>query len=309
MRIAAPKPKLDVRDLELVLAIAASGSTVSAAATLHVTQSAVSRGLLLAEEKLGVRLFDRSARGLRPTTAGEQMVRGATPLLAQLVALERQVETPAPEAVRLRIACECYTAYRWLPSTLATLQRTLPGLNLMLAPEFTERPVAGLLAGDLDVALLTTASVPSSLTSVPLFSDEVVFVVAADHPLAARASITRRDLGAYPLITSSQTPDAERRWFAAHTFGRSLPKIMPLQFPLTEAIIDAARAGMGIAVMSEWIAGPYLDRGDVVMKRLSGRPLLRPWRMAFRPELSATSSALRAALERSAPRVRSARAS
>jgi len=114
---------------------------------------------MVAEERLGVRLFERSARGLRPTTAGEQMIRGATPILAQLVALESQVEAPAPLVQHLRVACECYTAYRWLPSTVAALRGTLPGLQVTLSPEHTGAPVAGLLSGELDLALLTTSSV------------------------------------------------------------------------------------------------------------------------------------------------------
>lgn len=51
-----------MRDLQVVLALAAAGSTASAAAALHLTQSAVSRALLLVEDKLGVRLFARSER-------------------------------------------------------------------------------------------------------------------------------------------------------------------------------------------------------------------------------------------------------
>src|ERR671918_456963 len=106
-------PRLDVRDLQVVLAIAATGSTVKAAAKLHVTQSAVSRGLALAEEKLDLRLFDRTRRGL--------------------------------------------------------------------APEHTHTPVAALRAGEVDIALLTTAAVPAPLLEMPLFTDEIVFVVARKH--------------------------------------------------------------------------------------------------------------------------------
>ncbi len=307
-RLPSPKPRLEIRDLELVLAVASSGSTVKASAALNLTQSAVSRGLLVAEERLGVRLFERSGRGLSPTPAGEQMIRGASPILAQLVALERLVESPAPAAVRVRLACECYTAYRWLPSALVALRKTLPDLQVTLSPEHALAPIEALAAGELDLALLTTAHVPPPFVEAPLFSDEVVFLVAADHPLAARETLSRRDLCASPLIVSTQTPEAEQRWFVARAFGRSVPRLPPVRFPLTEAMIDAARAGMGIAVMSEWIAEMYLERGDIVMKRLAGRPLLRPWRMAFRREQSEVARCLGGALERAAPRVRSARA-
>jgi LysR family transcriptional regulator, regulator for metE and metH len=307
IRIGTPKPKLDVRDLELILAVAGSGSTVKAASSLHVTQSAVSRGLILAEEKLGMRLFERTARGLAPTAAGARLIGGAGPVLAQLVELERYAETPTSEPLRVRLVCECYTAYRWLPSTLASLRRTLPSLDVTLALEHTHDPVAGLLAGDIDIALLTTAPVRGVLEELPLFSDEIVFVVAKTHPLAARASLTRADLRETPLITSSQTPKAEARWFHERVFGRAKPKLEWVLLPLTEAIMDAARAGMGIAILSEWIAGPYVESGDLVVKRLGGRELRRRWRIAFRREAKGTATCLAAALDGAAPRMYHAR--
>ena len=297
-RIAAAKPTLDVRDLQLVLALAESGSTVKAASTLHVTQSAVSRGLLLAEDKLGTRLFERTPRGLVPTPAGLRLIGGAGNVLAQLVELEQQARAPAA-VHRLRLVCECYTAYRWLPSTLTRLR----GIEVTLAFDHTYAPVPGLLAGEIDVALVTQSRVPASLGELPLFADEIVFAIATDHPLAEHAALTADDLRAYPLITSTSTSGGEQRWFTSRVFGKSPPRHRPLRFPLTEAIMDATRAGMGIAVVSEWIASGYLGGGSLVLKRLRGRPLRRPWRMAFRREVEDGAKQLAAALAGAAPRV------
>jgi LysR family transcriptional regulator, regulator for metE and metH len=298
-----------VRDLELVLAVAASGSTVKACSALHITQSAVSRGLILAEEKLGTRLFERTSRGLVPTAAGTRLVGGAAPLLAQFVELENQAEHPADLPRRVRLVCECYTAYRWLPSTLAKLAEQLVSLEVTLALEHTHAPVAGLLSGDIDIALLTTSPLRAGLLELPLFADEVVFLVGSKHPLAARAAITKADLEAYPLITSSLTPNPETRWFVNRVFGKKKPKLEQLRFPLTEAIVDAARAGMGIAILSEWIASPYLNSGELELKRFAGRPLRRPWRIAFRPESAEAARLLASALEPAAPRIYPARRS
>ncbi len=296
-------PRLDVRDLELVLALASSRSTVRAAATLHVTQSAVSRGLLVAEDKLGARLFDRTPRGLVPTPAGERLVGGAGRLLAQLAALESDVVTPAEEPARIRLACECYTAYRWLPSTLVALRQTMPRLEVSLAFEHSGAPVAALTSGAIDVALLTTARPPASIVQRELFSDEIVFVVARNHPLASQKAIDRSALLAHPWIVSTQTPDAERRWFVQRVFGRSRPRVDVLRFPLTEAIVDAARAGMGIAILSEWMASPYAGDGELVVRRLRGRALRRPWRIAFQRDVERSARTFAAAIESAAPRL------
>jgi LysR family transcriptional regulator for metE and metH len=292
---------LDVRDLQLVVALADSGSTVRAASTLHITQSAVSRGLLVAEEKLGTRLFDRTPKGLTPTAAGTTLLEGATSLLAQLAELEARVA--GAEQNPLRLVCECYTAYRWLPSTVTRLE-----LDVTLAVDHTKNPVDALLSDKIDVALLTTSSLPKNarFEERTLFADEIVFLVSDDHPLARRPKLELRDLSSYPLITSSQTPDLERKWFMERALGKKLPefKIPSIRFPLTEAIIDAARAGMGIAVLSEWIASPYLEgKSRLIAKRLNGKPIARPWRIAYRKDRADTALRFAAAIEHVAPRV------
>lgn len=295
------KPSLEVRDLELVLALAESKSTVRAASRLHLTQSAISRGLLNIEDKLGVPLFARSAKGLAPTAAGEQLIEGAGAVLAQLVELEARAKSPVLPAVNVRVVCECYTAYRWLPSALAQLRRGAQHLEVELAFEHTANPVAALQAGQIDVALLTTGRVRAPLRELALFADEIVFVVAADHPLAERAWITAADLREHTIISSTGTPEPELRWFGAAIFGARIPPLTKLRLPLTEAIVDAARAGLGIAVLSEWIASSYLDH-TLVAKRMK-KPLRRPWRIAYRPEAADRARQLAAALAGVAPRL------
>lgn len=301
---AALRPQLEIRDLELVLALSAAGSTAGAASALHLTQSAVSRALGQAEERVGVRLFERSARGLVPTGAGLRLLAGAPALLEQLRQLERAVAGPAEEPQHVRLVCECYTAYRWLPSAMANMRERCSDLRVEVGAEHTADPVRALVRSQIDVALLTTAALPKGqgLREEPLFSDEVVFVMSDRHPLAKQRRITAQALSGEVLI-SGNAPPAEARWFARAAFGRRRPKLEFLRFPLTEAIMDAARAGMGVAVLSEWVASGYLERGDLVLRRLASGPLRRPWRLAYREPLAGIAERLKAALVSGAPRL------
>jgi LysR family transcriptional regulator for metE and metH len=285
----------------VVLSVAASGTTARAASALHVTQSAVSRAVAQAEEKIGARLFTRGARGVVLTPAGRRLVEGAGALLKQLGELERAVAAPEAAPERVRLVCECYTAYRWLPSTMQNLRNRFPHLDVEIAVEHTGAPVRALSRGEIDVALLTTAELPSrgpardELVARPLFSDEIVFIVSTAHPYATKRALGRDDLRAAKII-SSNTPPREAAWFARRVFGKKVPELDFLRFPLTEAVIDAARAGMGVAVLSEWMASGYLGGGDLVVKRLASGPLRRPWRIAYRRDLTEAAEGLAAAI-------------
>jgi len=240
-----------------------------------------------------------------PTAAGARLIGGAARLLSELTELERAVSAPAAPAQRVRLVCECYTAYRWLPSTVAELSERMPDLELSIRTEHTREPVLGLERGEIDIALLTTGQLPKGharFAEQALFSDEIVFAVSREHRLARSKTLTRDDLCSERLI-SGNTPPAERAWFLRSVFGRRKPRLTFLALPLTEAIVDAARAGMGIAVLSEWMVSGYSSDGALVVKRLSSGPLRRPWRIAYRRESAEVAQRLLSALAASAPRL------
>lgn len=297
--------RLDVRDLRLILALATARTTAAAAESLHLTQPAVSRALLGAEHRLGVRLFDRTPRGLEPTGAGRVLLAGAPRLLDELNALEAQLRGPDAPLQRLRLVCECYTAYHWMPSALQGLRASLPGVELSIALESTADPIAALMEGEIDVALISEAPAARSrrLVDQPLFSDEIVFLVAASHPLAAKASLQRRDLQGLPLYTS-RAPTRDMGWFLKPLAGqRGDPPLDYQVLPLTEAVVDFARAGLGVGVLSEWVAEPHLKRGDVVARRLASGPMRRPWRLVWRKEVDHVAQRLAQVLQKATPRV------
>ena len=126
--------------------------------------------------------------------------------------------------------------------------------------------------------------------------------MTAHDPLSARTSLTRADLCGEPLLTS-RAPTRDMAWFNKPL---AAPRVAPLTYhvlPLTEAVIDFARAGMGIGVLSEWVAEPHLRRGDLVARRLASGPLRRPWRLVWRKEVDEAARRLWRVLEKAAPRV------
>jgi LysR family transcriptional regulator for metE and metH len=297
--------RLETRDLRLVLALATARTTAAAAKALHLTQPAVSRALASLEQRLDVSLFGRTSRGLEPTRAGHTLLANAPRLLQDLNALEAQLRNKAPPQ-RLRLVCECSTAYHWMPSMLQALKGTLADIELTIALECTGDPIGALQAGELDVALITTVPTPRGrrIGVKPLFSDEVVFILSVSHPLAARASLTRNDLQEETLFVT-HAPSHDMPWFPKSVIaGQRGDRALSFhEVPLTEAVVDFARAGMGIGVLSEWVVEPYLRRREVLARRLASGPILRPWRLVWRKEVEDAALQLFEALEKSQPRL------
>jgi LysR family transcriptional regulator, regulator for metE and metH len=289
-------PKLEVRDLRLVVALSKAGTTARAAHALHLAQPSVSRALIALEERLGLHLFDRTPRGLVATDQGRRLTERARELLDELVALERGLSATKPE-VRVNLVCECYTAYHWLPSTIARLRDNHPELSIRLRLEHTKTALEAIQSGALDAALLTSACKSSDrLVVAPLFEDELLFVVADDHALAKKRTLSRDDLASHTLFTPGPSA-GEARWFMTAVFGRARPRLDVSAVPLIEATVDLARAGLGIAIVTEWVLQPHLARGGCVAKRLNTGPLMRPWHLAWRRELGEAGPTLLAALE------------
>src|SRR5687768_9720670 len=107
--------QLEVRDLRLVDAIAATGSVTKAARRLNVTQPALSKHLRAIEERIGEPVFNRGNR-LEPTAVGALMLRHARSVLERLAIAETEL-AQAQETPRrvIRVGTDCYTGYHWLP--------------------------------------------------------------------------------------------------------------------------------------------------------------------------------------------------
>lgn len=292
--IRIDSPALEVRDLRVVLALGEAGTTAAAADVLRLTQSAVSRALSVAEDHAGVPLFERTARGLVPTAAGRTLIERAPEMLADLRTLERRVRAPAPPPRRVRFAAECFMAYPWLARVTARLRRTAPELRLKMPLSSADRAPQALAEGELDVALLTSRA-PSGCRRAPMFTDELLFVVSDRHPLAARPHLLPRDLEDEQLLITTAT--SGDRWFLRELYGSRKVRLRAQRFVITEGIVEFAREGLGVAVLSEWIAGSYLGPGSgLTALRLRRGPLLRKWTLAHRPEAEPVIDELRDAI-------------
>jgi LysR family transcriptional regulator for metE and metH len=276
---------LEVRHLRLVRAIVDEGSLTRASERLFVTQSALSHQLRDLEGRLGTQLFRRVGKRLVLAPAGELLLRSARLVEEELARVGSEIQRIAKgEGAVLRVSTECYTCYHWLPAMLKAYAAEFPATEVEVVAEATRRPVEALLAGRLDVAIVSSAKADPRLTSTALFDDELVVVLAPDHPLARRAYVREEDFEAEHLIMYD-VPEAESTLLNNVLGGAGVRPRRVSRVQLTEAILELVRAGLGISVFAQWAVAPHVESGALVARRLTRRGVRRTWRAVTLPGL------------------------
>jgi LysR family transcriptional regulator for metE and metH len=272
-----PSPTLEVRHLSLVNEIASTGSVTRAAERLHLTQSALSHQLRDIESRLGIQLFLRLGKKMVLTPPGERVLGAARRVLDEIGRAEEDLKLMSQNGKGvLRLCTQCNTGYHWLPPLLQAFHRKFPGVDVQIHVNATDRPIEALLEGQIDLAVVTSDVDDRRLTSEPLFDDELVAVVAPSHPFAKRASIQAEDFAEEHLIIYKVDPQG------SDTFKRILrpANVTPArvsQVPLTEAILELVKAGLGVSVMARWAIEPAIKTGTVKAVRIGKRGVFRSW--------------------------------
>ncbi|MCY1002356.1 LysR substrate-binding domain-containing protein [Myxococcus sp. MISCRS1] len=280
---------LELRHFKLVAAVADTGSLAAASRQLHLTSSALSHQLRDAEERLGVQLFQRRQRRLLLTGAGEKLLLSARRVLSE-VAQAEAVCRAHPQDDLLRLSTGCYTVYGWLPPILGQWQSEHPRVELRIVLEATRQPLGALLDGQLDLALTPDVPKQARLARTPLFEDELMLVVPEAHAFAQRAHVTAQDLVREHLLTYA-APREQLDVFTRVLWPAGLEPQRVSPVPLTEALIELVRGGIGVTALPEWMLPT--QRQGLRTVRLTPRGIRRRW-----------SAVTRASRQRSAPLAR-----
>ncbi|MEV6228844.1 LysR substrate-binding domain-containing protein [Saccharopolyspora shandongensis] len=193
---------VELQQLRCLVAVLDTGSFTKAAATLHVTQGAVSHAVNGLERELGVGLVRRGRGGASATDAGARVAEHARAVLARLRAAEDEVlAMRGLRAGRLRVGSFTSASTRLLPGLLAAYRRQHPDVEVTLR-EGNDLQTRDLLAdGEVDVAFVVLPADGHDV--IALAEDELVLVVPESHRLARHRVVPLAELVPEPLIVSS----------------------------------------------------------------------------------------------------------
>lgn len=240
----------------------------AAAEALHLTQSALSHSMRKLEDQLGVPLWHREGRSLRPTQAGEYLLATAKRLLPQFAhAEERLAQFARGERGTLRIGMECHPCYQWLQKITPPYLRDWPTVDFEVKQEFQFGGIGALFAHEIDLLVTPDPLRKKSLHFEPVFDYEQVLVVSADHPLAQKTHVVPRQLGDEVLFTypvSQDRLDIYNRFLAPA--GRTVRKQKVVE--TTDMMLQMVACGRGVGALPRWLVEEFSEKYAVRPVRL-----------------------------------------
>ena len=264
--------KFDLRDLELFVAVADTGSIARAAERSHTVASAVSKRISDLEESFGTALLVRGAKGVELTAAGHALLARARVLLRQATALDDEMRRHASGTRGyVRVFANISSIVEFLPTALADFAQAHPDIHVHLEEHVSSAAAAAVADGSADFGIISELPVTSGLNAVPFRTDDLVVVLQPSHGLAKRRSIAFADIVALPFVglhAGSSLHHLLTR--AAQESGVSLNwRIHVTSFDAACAMVAA---GLGVSIVPRATSTPY-----VRSLALISLPLSDPW--------------------------------
>lgn len=277
--------------LEVLLAVAGTGSLNTAASQVGVTQQAVSARIASIEAQTGVALVTRTARGSVLTPAGvvvaewaARVIESATQLDAGLASLRQD------RRARLRVSASLTIAEQLLPSWLVALAAEASTVGQVEAEVVLHATNSDTVArqvrdGEADIGFVEGPAAPKGLRSRSVGQDRLLVVVRPDHRWARRRRrVEIGELAATRLVTREAGSGTRDTLTAAvqAALGANYPLAGPvLALSTTSAVRSAVLAGAGPAVLSELVVADDLSAGRLSTVDVAGLSLHRTLRAVW----------------------------
>ena len=285
---------ITLRHLRIFEAVARHGSISRAADELHLTQPAVSMQMKQLEEQIGLPLVEQIGRRICLTEAGQMLRVHACDIADRMAQLNASMEQfRGLERGLLRLAVVS-TANYFLPALIAEFNARHPGVRISLQVGNRAFVLSALAESRTDLAITGQPPDGADLEAQNFKANPLVVIAPPGHPLAREAHVSMARLAEEVLVMrepGSGTRAAAERHFAA----QGLTMRAGSEFGTNEAIKQAVRAGLGVAVVSSQTIELELQTRCLTVLPVEGFPILRQWYVVHRAQhrLSAAAATFR----------------
>ena len=267
---------ITVTQLNTLLAVIRGGSVTAAAEELVVTQPSVSSALAALARELDCELFVRSGRGIRLTESGVAFA----PYAADVIGLldkgrQAALEASAIAASKLQIIAATTAAESFVPPLMREFSEAHPEIKLTLAVGNQQEVIERVIDHSVDVAIAGKPRSDDRLIAEPLTDNEIACITAPDDPGIGNAPIESADLAGRTWLLR-ELGSGTRRLNEQFLADRSLDPAT-LTLGSNGAIKQAARAGLGVSLLSRVAVEAELASGWLGEFALKDGPPSRPW--------------------------------
>jgi LysR family transcriptional regulator, low CO2-responsive transcriptional regulator len=285
---------ITLRHLRIFEAVARLGSISRAAGELHLTQPAVSMQMKQLEEQIGLPLLEQIGRRICLTEAGQMLRVHACDIVGRMAHLNASMEQfRGLERGLLRLSVVS-TANYFLPALIAEFNARHPGVRISLQVGNRESVLTALAESKTDLAITGQPPDGVDLEAQNFKANPLVVIASPSHVLAGQAHVSMARLAEEVLVMrepGSGTRAAAERHFAA----LGLAMRAGCEFGTNEAIKQAVRAGLGVAVVSAQTIELELQTRCLAVLHVEGFPIMRRWYVVHRTQhrLSAAAATFR----------------
>lgn len=273
---------MDLRQLEIVRMVADTGSFTAASRRLHVSQSAVSRQVLLLEDELGEPLFVRLGRKVRLTDAGESLLQLSRRVLADISDTTASI-VDHQKTLRgtVQLGGGMTVCLHVFPALLKEFRRRHAEVDVKLTTGGTPFLLERLRAGAVDVALLTLPVEGADMMSVPVMREELLLAMHPSHPLSRKRRITPGDLDGQPFVLFERGSSTRRVVDDMFAREQVTPRIV-METENVEILKALVLIGMGMTVIPYQAVTREVQGGRLRCARIDGVSLVRETGWVYR---------------------------
>ncbi|MDQ0832123.1 DNA-binding transcriptional LysR family regulator [Streptomyces achromogenes] len=289
---------MDLALLRTLVTVHRAGSFTRAAALLGLSQPAVTSQIRTLERQLGRPLFLRQARGVTPTSIGDELAHKAAPHLDALAEIAQTgLDDESAERTLHLAGPPEFTAERALPALTGPSLDDGQGFTVRASFGNAEEVLEGLAAGHHDLAISTARPRGGLLTATPLCDEEHVLVAAPQwDELIDAGKLCRKGASALenlPVVEVHESLPLVSRYWAA-VFDSRAAASGAVIVPDLRAVLACAIAGAGLAVLPRYLCAAALERGEVVALHEPAVPPLRTYVLVVRTGTLAVPQVARA---------------
>lgn len=287
---------MNLKQLEVFVAVAETGSFSKGAEAAYLTQSTVSQHISALELEFGIKLLDRTARGAYPTEGGKLLLRQARQLLAEAREIRKSMARfRGLDDATLTIGASNIPGDYLIPAAIPRLLGRFPGLKLILRQGDSRDILARIVSGEVEVGMVGSRFGEEGCTFLPICRDEIRLIARSGHRWHGRKSVSLRELQEEQMIlraSGSGTGDAVVE--ALRAAGMTLDDLkVRAWLGSNEAVKQAVAAGAGVSFLSILSLRAEIESGEMIAIAVEGMEISRQFYLASRSarELSPAATA------------------